>query len=565
VNQKVTEFPDFGSDPNTHAEIEHLDSLDSLRIEVDQGFESAMREMESIQSDLNEFNGHDLIALCKENVIGSVVSQFGLASLLIDSRDGGAVTTTHNFDKGITSSSSDEAKYQKMRESRAMTGDEWKEHRKQSGYDSDFSNRRKAAFQERDVVRDEYTGKVLPKDGRAHLDHVVSAREIDTNAGMNLHLSKEDRVKAALTDDNLAFTDASINMSKSDHKMEDWMDKTKRGQDQENHERFGLDRDQALDRDKQARTSLNREVDRAAVKKYTSELMATGAKDAANMAYYTAIGIVTKELAEGAIVAVKKAFAARQNGFGAMLEVFKAELMQTVARVKARWKEIAAGSIEAGITAFLSNIVVFLINLFATTLKKFVSMIRAGFVSMVQAFKLIANPPEGMSKQEARFEALKVLTAGVIGALSLGLSAMIEKALQAIPGLQPIMMFTVSSTDGELTTVSDVLAVALSGIAGGLLATIAVYLLDQLQNGAIANKLEIQLVNQSGVVVEYSAARSWISLHDAYGKLQEDAQELWSETVQASQSLKMSAHRVHESKAGLNSAMEKLRQRRSKL
>ena len=153
----------------------------------------------------------------------------------------------------------------------------------------------------------------------------------------------------------------------------------------------------------------------------------------------------------------------------------------------------------------------------------------------------------------------------MIGALSLGLSAMIEKALQAIPGLQPVMMFTVASSDGELTTVSDILAVALSGIAGGLLATIAVYLLDQLQNGAIANKLKIQLISQSGVLVEYSSARSWFSLYDAYGKFQEDAQELWNKTVQTNQALTESAQTVSESRAGLSSAMEKLRQRRLKL
>lgn len=225
MKEIVNEASLFEPDLSAQIEIEYLDSLDSLKVEIDQGFESAMQEMESIQSDLDNFNGHDLIVLCKENVIGTVVGQFGLASLLIDSRDGGAVTTTHNFDKGITSTTSDKAKYEQMRESRAMTGNEWKEHRKQSGYDRDFAEKRKDAFQERSVLHDEYTGRSLPKNGRTHLDHVVSAREIDTNAGMNLHLSKEERVQSALKDDNLAFTSDSINASKNDHKMEDWIDK----------------------------------------------------------------------------------------------------------------------------------------------------------------------------------------------------------------------------------------------------------------------------------------------------------------------------------------------------
>jgi len=553
------------SDLDVMGEIQYLDSLSALRVEVDQGFEDALKEMDSLQSELDGLNGDDLVALCKENLVSTVVGQFGLASLLVDSRDGGAVTTTNNFDKGITSTAEDQTRYEAMHESRSLSGDEWKKHRRGAGYDNGFFNeRKKQAYQDREVLRDGYTGRVLTKDGRTHLDHVVSAREIDTDARMNLHLSQKERVDLAKSEENLVFTSASINVSKNDHKMEEWLDTTKRGEANPNHERYGIDKDKALEHDRTARKTINREVNVAAAKKYTTELMATGAKDAANMAYYTALGIVMKELSEGAVLAVKKAFAQREQGLGAMLAVFKEELADTVEKLKARWRDIAAGSIEAGITAFLSNIVVFLVNLFATTLKKIVAMIRAGFVSLVQALKILARPPQGMSKEEARFEALKVLTAGVIGALSLGLSAMIEKALQAIPGLQPIMMFTVYSAEGELTTVSDVLAVTLSGVAGGLLATIAVYLLDQLRNGAIANKLEIQLVTQSGVLVEYSAAKSWISLHDAYEELRKDAQDLWSQTQYSNTALEASSQSVGESRERFKSTLENLKQRRQK-
>lgn len=552
-------------DQETTSDIQYLDSLSALRVEVDQGFEDALKEMDSLQSELDGLNGEDLVALCKENLIGTVVSQFGLASLLVDSRDGGAVTTTHNFDKGITSTAQDQTRYEEMRESRSMSGNDWSKHRRGAGYDSGFFNdRKKQAYQENEILRDGYTGRVLTKDGRTHLDHVVSAREIDTDARMNLHLSRRERVDLAKSEENLVFTAESINKSKSDHKMENWLEKTNR-QGEANHERYGIDKERALDCDATARKTISREVDIAAAKKYTSELMATGARDAANMAYYTAFGILMKELSEGAVLAIKKAFSQRDNGLGAMLEVFKGELTQTVERLKSRWKDIAAGSIEAGITAFLSNIVVFLVNLFATTLKKIVTMIRAGFVSLVQALKIIARPPQGMSQAEARFEALKVLTAGVIGALSLGLSAMIEKALQAIPGLQPVMMFTVYSTEGELTTVSDILAVTLSGVAGGLLATVAIYLLDQLRNGAIANKLQIQLVTQSGVLVEYSAAKSWMSLYDAYEELQNDARTLWNESQNNRVALEASSQTVRESREAFTSTLEKLKQRRQKL
>ncbi len=549
------------TDFETDAEILYLDSIDSLRVEVDQGFELAMQEMESLQSQLGEFSGDNLLALCKDNVVSTIIGQFGLASLLVDARDGGSVTTSRNFEKGVTATGADAKKYDRMNQSRAMSGPEWKEYRKRSGYDRDFSEKRKKAFQANDTLVDEYTSRELTKDGRTHLDHVVSAREIDTDARMNLHLSQEERINLALGDENLAFTTDSINASKSDHKMEDWLEKTNR-QGEANHERYGIDKEKASNRDQLARNTINREVNAAALKKYTRELMSTGARDAANMACYTALGVIMKDLTEGSMRAVKTAFAAKHQGFGEMLKIFKAEMVQVIARLTTRWKEIAVGALEAGVTAFLSSAVIFLINLFATTLKKVVTMIRAGFLSLVQALKVLARPPEGMSGEDARFEALKILTAGIIGALTLGLSASIEKMLQAIPGLQPFMLFTIWSREGEPTTVSDILAVTLSGIAGGLLTTIAIYLLDQLRNGAIANKLEIQLINQSGLLVEYSSARSWLALHDAYEQFHSDVQQMWNNSVLAHQSISEGSERVRKSRDGLNAALEKLQQRR---
>src|SRR5690606_14009059 len=162
--------------------------------------------------------------LCKDNIINTVVGQFGLASLVIDARDGGSVTTTHNFEKGITATEADAQKHQRLQESLSLSGDEWQSYRRKAGYDDQFAERRKDAFQNRPVIVDEYSGRELPKDGRTHLDHVVSAREIDTDARLNLHMSHEERVDLALSADNLAFTDGSINQSKGDRKMKDWVD-----------------------------------------------------------------------------------------------------------------------------------------------------------------------------------------------------------------------------------------------------------------------------------------------------------------------------------------------------
>ena len=250
-------------------------------------------------------------------------------------------------------------------------------------------------------------------------------------------------------------------------------------------------------------------------KKYSKELLETGAKDAAKMAAYSAIGVVMREFIQGTFEVIKETFSNRGNE--SLKEIFirfKDKMSKIVDKLKSKWKDILKDSIEGGLTAFFSNLLVFVINLFATTLKKIVHMIRAGFVSLVKAIKMIANPPKSMSKEDARYQAVKIMTTGLIGAASLGLSASIEKFLQAIPGLQPIMLFPIPFLAGR--TVSDALAVTLSSLLGGILTTIVIYLMDKYRNEGKKAKLQIQMVYQSGVVVEYANAQSWLVLHDAY-------------------------------------------------
>ena len=111
---------------------------------------------------------------------------------------------------------------------------------------------------------------------------------------------------------------------------------------------------------------------------------------------------------------------------------------------------------------------------------------------------------------------IKILTAGIIGAASLGLGAVIEKGLQAIPGLQPLMMFPIPSWGKEPRTVSDVLSVTLSALAGGLMTTVVLYFMDKCMASAKHDKLQIQLIAQSGVVVQCEVAKTWCTMDDAY-------------------------------------------------
>ena len=518
-NAEDTNIDLFDSKTTTvlEADLDTVDKLSVVKMELDQTLENAINEINSLQKEYSQGEAENLIELCKDNVMTTIVGQFGLASLFVEAKDGGSVTTTHNFEKGVTANKDDEARYQ-----------DWHHVTKEGGFKErrPLYDKRKDELRNQDkmagtkIVKDEYTGDSISIK-RADVDHVISAKEIETDSAGHLFMNQEDRVKMGTDDVNLAYTKDKANRSKGSKKMEDWLDK-KDEEGRTNEERFGIDRERALAKDKAARKHMSKTINKAAFKKYSKELLATGGKDAAKMAAYSAVGVIMHDLSLAVVEELKYILKNRGNKtFKELFRHFKEKMAEVCDALKKKWKDIVAGSLEAGVVAFLSNIVVFIINIFATTLKKIVSMIRAGFVSLCQAIKLMVHHPEDMTQYEANYQAIKILTAGLIGALSLGLSASIEKFLQAIPGLQPIMMFPIPSFGGEPRTVSDIIAVTLSAVVGGLVTTIVLYYMDRFMLSGKKDKLQIQLVSTSGVVVQCQIAKGWCSLYDAYDFLGE--------------------------------------------
>ncbi|MDR1970849.1 MAG: hypothetical protein LBQ46_02905 [Treponema sp.] len=154
----------------------------------------------------------------------------------------------------------------------------------------------------------------------------------------------------------------------------------------------------------------------------------------------------------------------------------------------------------------------------------------------------------------------KILTAGLIGAASLGLSAGIEKFLQAIPGLQPLMMFPIPSFGGEQRTVSDIIAVTLSALAGGILSTIALYFMDKCRHDEKNSRIHIQLVNQSGIVVQYNIAKTWYVIDDAYNFLGKNVVEVVNTSIQTKSEIDKMNKKTEERLGGFEDSLKKLQE-----
>ena len=492
-----------------------LSKQKDIRIEINEGLETALSELQQMNDRLADKEAANLVELCKDTVIDTITAQFGLLGVFLCAKDGGNVTTAHNFEKGITATSEDKARYDSYH--RYETDEvRFCDVRKELGYDNGFHQKRKEAFQTNDIIIDEYTGKPLPKNGQAHLDHIVSAKEIETNAKANLFLSPEERAKIATSDPNLAFTEAKANMSKSDDPMAEWLSKKDKKTGQTKAEKYDIDTDRAMKKDSDARRYIKKQVDKAAVKKYTSELVKTGCADAAAAGCGTVIGLAMRDIAQVTFEEIHRTIELKgTENFSDVLKRFRTSLDDAFLQIKDKWKDLLEECVWASVTAFLSNLIVFLINLVATTLKKLVIMIRAGFVSIVQAVRILSDPPEGMPYEEVKYQAFKILVTGLITAGSLGLSDAIEKLLLSVsPVLLPIMNFPLPMTNGK--TISDAIAGTLSALAGGLISTIVLYYMDKFREQENKDNIRFQIVSQSNVVVQYRISQTWMCLEEAY-------------------------------------------------
>ena len=72
-------------------QLDTITNGELLRIEIDENLEEAITELNSLKEQYSQRDSATLLQLCKDNVIETITSQFGLASLFINSQDGGNV------------------------------------------------------------------------------------------------------------------------------------------------------------------------------------------------------------------------------------------------------------------------------------------------------------------------------------------------------------------------------------------------------------------------------------------------------------------------------------------
>lgn len=407
--------------------------------------------------DINE-STNKLLEEYKEIAINQVIQNFGLDKILNIYKDGGNVTTFHNYKNKIFSDKESKEKYefQQKNQTNFQRSDYDQDVIKKKRFGKDviisrsLSNLNKRAYQEingnqetskkykesrnsknqlNGLVNNHVVGKGIIKDGynsenllsvkqnnkdNVHNDHILSLKKLSTDDAFNFYLSRDEQKKFVNSSQNLTFTTGPANQSKGELEGTKWGNKINKD-GRTNAERFNKNIEEIELKEKRAKKSLNNKIKVNKLKKQ-SKVVTTSFSSGAKMGMKEMIGMLLYDLQNEFFKEMKYYFNNLKDFH--KNKVKWQELKLCFSRIKdkvfSRAKSYFVGFSTGFISGFLGNILTVIINTFKTTYKRLATLIGETFNGLVKSVKLLITAENNETKYK---EALKVFTATVIGAL----------------------------------------------------------------------------------------------------------------------------------------------------
>lgn len=396
----------------------------------------------------NDKSYNEILSEYKEVVFNSFITTFGLDRIIFSDKDGGNVQTIHNGEAGIYAND-----IYKDKGERKYNRDDY-------APASYMNKRRKEYFENNDKIYDCYTGKEIPKDGRTHLEHIVSAKENHDRTDMRILFEKEEMAKIINQKNNTDYIDGSMNQSKSDKKLKDWENKTsKKDKSKTNAEYYGVDLERANKADDKARKTIDEQVAKRKLEHYANSITEESLKQGHKMAVRQGLGVVFTEVAMVVMDEIPKVIERLKGDFS--LEKFFSSIKSVVVsafnRVKNKLSSILSAMGSGFVSGVANSIVTTVINMFVTTGKNIVRLIRQAMVSITEAVRILFFNKEKRNKKEKIIAAAKVIITGASAVLGVfveqGLSSILEgSGLAVIPIIGPALIEVIPIFSGTLLT-----------------------------------------------------------------------------------------------------------------
>lgn len=387
----------------------------------------------------------------EKTVVNSLATSFGLDFLFFQDKLGGNVDTVHNVRQGIWATETEKQQYSERGDYKSSK-DAYHQH-----VNYITTGKRDKVAQQAGQLHDSYRSKTMVAGERRNLDHVVSAKEIHDDPGRIL--AGLDGIDLANQDSNLQATLETINKSKKQASVDDWLSRLPRlidshqqslevkrkqlntmprGTPEQKHKVRQLqddirsiknkieslksvDHEAMRKRGQEARAAYNSQIDRhyyTSGKFFGNAALAAG-KAGLSMGARQVLGLIAAECWFELRSEVPGLLDRMRQNFS--LDVFLDEISSLWKgiwrRVKVRFKDFLNNFKEGVFGGVMAGAMMTVLNIFASTGKNVIKIIREMWGQLAKAIKLVFFNPDDLPFIDLCQAVVSVLSAGVAAAV----------------------------------------------------------------------------------------------------------------------------------------------------
>lgn len=450
------------------------------------------REVCTLIADLHDqYNSENItktsIAI-QDIILKQIILTFGLSRLQNGlNKDGGFVTTKLNARKSIYAKERD--KYER------------KDYVPHAATKS-MKNVKLKNTNNDGLIKDVYTGNHI-EPGVVDVDHVISAKEIHNDYGFML--SKKQKAEIGADRDNFKTIHQSLNRSKGSKSLavfsvEKNLDKRRINPIINKSKRFKEKHEPSLG-------------DQAVY--YTKNMTEAGIEQTLDVGKHALIGeiiysIIKNTLHEFTELLKKLKYTTISDYIKNTVDGLK----QIFIKVAKDLKDIINNTMDAMASNFISVIITTIINIFVTTCKRVVRMIKEGVLFILKAANIIIFTPDGMTRSEAFDLAVKMISSGLIAISGIALEELIRDKIVAC---NPLL---------AASGIADHVAGFISGLITGLLIALVFSLLDKIDLFGVTHERKFNFIIQRLTTLQQEADHEKDTLLSAFNTSLSDFDEI---------------------------------------
>lgn len=496
----MNEFQEQELEQSEEIAIKETVDLDLLGKQLEERLQEELQDLEDLKEEHEKIGSPEALGeTVMEVVWEQIVNQIGVTAgeefikenkgLNLDLSKDAHYQTTENFAKGKIATHNTIVNYQKRY-------DDW-----QGKFEHEANGQIKT-HQNR-VKREEAnikSGARKPFDegrpsgnkaNRTDMDHTVSAGEIIRNPGMNAHLSLEQQTNFANSEDNLLEMDSSLNRSKSDLKLEEWLNNpNSKGQlPEEIFEQLTPELKQKFrEKDRHAREKLEQLMKEAEQRSKDAGLQSRigETKRIGKQTLKAVVMTLLASLVKDILRHLVSWFRSGQRS----LESFFKKMGEAIRTFVHNLKQHLTNAADVG----LSTIATAIFGPIVGTIKKALIFLKQGWLSVKQAIAFFRDPKnKSLPLSRKLLEVSKIVVAGLTAGGAIVMGGVIEKGFASIP------FFAIEIP--LLGSLGSIIGIFVGALISGIIGALLLRFIDNLIQKQLRQENEKSQIERANVVL----------------------------------------------------------------